>query len=134
MFRNPNRLRVGLDTGPDSLTKQSCKSECDINNIIKQYQKTGILTHTTPYQPLYTELPPSTDYQDALNTIIQAEDAFNTLPAKVRDHFKNDPASFLAGLSDPALRPQLEEWGVFKSISPSAVPNVVPPAPPIPPA
>jgi phage internal scaffolding protein len=114
------------------MTKQNHKAECDINNIIKQYQKTGILNHVANSTAEYLNLPSNFDYQDALNTVIAAEDAFNQLPSKVRDRFSNDPASLLAAINNPAMRTELEEFGILKkpaSPPPSPPPTPAPPAP-----
>ena len=37
--------RVQLVPDEKSLTKQMHKKECDINNILAKYQKTGAITH-----------------------------------------------------------------------------------------
>lgn len=128
-FYHPHN-RVSIDCGDFSHTKQSCKEECDINNILKQYKKTGIMTHISNASASYLDLPTDFDYQSALNTVMEAEQAFAELPSKVRDRFGNDPYKFLAGLEDPAIRPELEELGLFKPKPPApaapAAPDVKP--------
>lgn len=109
-------------TGSVSMTKQSHKDECDINLIIKRYQKTGIIQHITSQTPIYTDLPDTLDYQHSLAVLQEAEDAFATLPSVVREHFSNDPAAFLAAFSDPAQHAQLKEWGLLNS-SPGREPD-----------
>lgn len=94
------------------MTKQSHKDECDINLIIKRYQKTGIIQHINQQQPIYTDLPDSIDYQQSLHLLEQADEAFSTLPSVVREHFHNSPAEFLAALTDPGQHAQLAEWGL----------------------
>lgn len=108
--------RVLAPHSDELVTKQEMKDECDINNILKIYQQTGIYTHVSNLasQAVYTDLPDSFDYQDALHTVMRAEDSFSTLPSMVRDHFQNDPAAFLTALTDPSQREKLTEWGVFE--------------------
>lgn len=113
MFRHPHK-RVAISTGSFTHTKQSCKDECDIHKILAQYKKTGILTHINSARPNYTDLPSSSDYQSALNTIIEAENVFSDLPAVVRDRFGNDPEKFLAAFADPKMREELTELGLLK--------------------
>lgn len=113
MFYRPH-ARVVAPVGEVSMTKQSMKAECDINNILSQYKKTGMITHIKNNAPLYVDLPDAIDYQTSLNILMQADVAFAALPSKVRDRFGNDPERFLAAFSDPALLPELRELGLLK--------------------
>lgn len=77
-----------------SMTKQSFKRECDINNILVKYQKTGVFDHVSKYEPQYFDTSES-DYHEAMNKVISAQEMFDDLPSKARDYFENDPAKFL---------------------------------------
>lgn len=112
-FYRPH-LRVQLDCGTELITKQSHKDECDIHNILRQYQRTGIIQHINSQSPLFTDLPSNIDYQDAMNTLIQAQETFAALPSSVRDSFKNDPGVFLAAFTDPAQHDKLRELGLLR--------------------
>lgn len=118
------RRKCDLDCGPELITKQAHKDECDIHKILAQYQKTGIINHITPNQPQYLDLPDDLDYQSSLNLILEAQDAFSTLPSALRDRFQNDPAKFLEALNDPHQRSFLEEVGVFEKKPPLETPVV----------
>ena len=98
----------------ESRTKQSFKDECDINNILRKYQKTGLLTHVASYAGRYEELPSDVDYQESLNAIISAEAAFMSLPSGLRLRFGNDPGEFLQFVSNPANSNELVELGLAK--------------------
>lgn len=115
-------VRVRTNVGDVSMTKQSCKDECDINKILKQYQRTGIITHISQQEARYVDLPSNVDYQFSMNTIMEAQDAFASLPAVVRDYFGNDPEKFLAAFGDPKMRPQLKDWGLLKPERPGPDP------------
>ena len=55
------QLRVSFETTGDSRTKQSFKNECDVNNILKNYNKTGVMPENhNPGE--YRDLD-GTDYQ-----------------------------------------------------------------------
>lgn len=87
-----------------SLTKQDQADACDINRIIRQYSATGVWTHVNEraQQGAYADLSNAPDYQDALNVIARANEAFESLPAIVRERFMNDPARFLDFMADPS--------------------------------
>lgn len=115
--------RVTLDCGDQMMTKQSHKDECDIHNILRQYQRTGIIEHIQTQQPLFTDLPSDLDYQSSMNTLIQAQNTFAALPATVRDSFSNDPGRFLAAFGDPAQHERLQALGLLKPEAPPASPD-----------
>lgn len=114
-------------TSDELITKQSHKDECDIHKILKQFKKTGIITHINTRQALYQDLPASMDYQEAIEMVRDAQSAFMELPALVREQFKNDPYQLLAALGDPARRAELEELGIV-SKPPQAAPQAAPAA------
>nr|QJB20908.1 MAG: internal scaffolding protein [Microvirus sp.] len=127
--------RVTFNCGDELVTKQHFKEECDIHNILKQYQKTGVITHVQAARPTYADLPDAHDYQEAIHIQMAAIEAFEGLPASVRDHFGNDPGRLLAALHDPAEKDYLTEVGIFRAPDPApSVPEPVPvpPATPLP--
>lgn len=117
-----------------SMTKQSFKDECDINNILSQYKQSGIISHINAQAAAgrYIDLPESVDLQEAFALVEQATGAFASLPAKVRDRFHNDPALFLAFCEDPKNADELVELGLREPPSrpPADPPQEDPPAPP----
>lgn len=76
------------------LTKQEFKKSCDINLILKRYQKTGMLP-IVKNPPLYEDYSAVMDYQESLNTVIAAQEQFDNLPSEIRKRFGNDPYEFL---------------------------------------
>jgi len=109
-----SRRRVSYSCGDQLVTKQSHKQECDINFILTQFKKTGIITHISKQQPVYGDLPDQIDFQQSLNLINAASDAFDALPSVVRRYFANDPGNLLAALHDPAQANKLQELGILK--------------------
>lgn len=92
---------INLDTDK---TDQSFKDDCDITSIINKFQKTGMVTHRSTKQGMYTEgspIPSNTTFQEAVQLVQDAQNRFESLPATTRDRFKNDPSNLLAFLSDP---------------------------------
>lgn len=119
------RIRYQTPVGDTSMTKQSHKAECDIHNILKQYEKTGVITHVQTASPTYTDLPTDVDYQSAMNTLLAAQAAFSELPARVRSHFDNDPQAFLAAFVDPAQEQTLRDFGLLQPAEATAAPAAI---------
>lgn len=117
-----------------SMTKQEFIKDCDINNIIKQFSQTGMLNHVRANQAMgmYADLPDNLDFQNSMNLVRQAEDAFMTLPSKIREQFGQDPARFLAFVEDPANGDELIKLGLRERPTPSPEPDT--PAAPVAPA
>lgn len=118
---------TGDITVPPSMTKQEFVRECDVNNVIKQYKAHGMLTHVNAKaaQGTYQDLPDSVDFQESLHTVMVAEQAFLTLPSKIRERFGQEPAEFLAWLADPANAGEARELGILKALEPEPTPMKV---------
>lgn len=97
-----------------SRTKQEFRDECDINNILAQYRQTGMVRHISARasQGAYRDLPDHQEFQDSANLVIEAGNAFMTLPSKVRERFANDPANFLRFMSDPDNQDEAVKLGL----------------------
>ena len=100
LFPNPSR------------TKQSDKDSCDINILMKRYEKDGLVSHLNEHQGQYGDFLGIPDYQDALNQISAAQDAFASLPASVRKKFDNDPAQFIDFAQNPDNLDAMVEMGL----------------------
>lgn len=105
---------TGVVSFPERRVKQSFKAECDINNIISQYKAGNQVTHIrkNAAEGAYVDLPDSVDFQEALELVMQSEKSFATLPSHVRERFGNDPAEFLAFMSDPANQDEAIKLGL----------------------
>lgn len=111
----PSRRDADIHFGDEpSLTKQAMADECDINRIMAQFEKTGMLTHVNTFQGEYADLGDAPSFHDAMNRVVAAQEAFDSLPAGVRARFGNDPASFLDFVSN-ADRSEMEKLGLLPS-------------------
>lgn len=124
---------TGVVTYPPSMTKQEFVAECDINNVLKQFKQTGMVSHISAKasQGSYENLPDPIDFQESVHLVHAAEAAFATLPSKVRARFDQDPLKFLEFTSDPANREEMITLGLVKA--PPKDPEPVPPPEPPPP-
>lgn len=80
--------------GP-SLTKQSEARACDVNEIVRKYDRTGVITHLQSAQAVFADVSEVGSYLDAVQQVESAQEAFMDLPSGLRAHFANDPARFI---------------------------------------
>lgn len=122
--------KVDAPVGGPSLTRQDMAEECDINTIMSKYEATGILPSVdgrTPYYADFTTMP--TDLRGAMSMMQDAEDAFMSLPAKVRKEFENDPVLFAEFAADPEHREFLVEHGLAERVQAPAPEAAAPGSP-----
>lgn len=110
MYRNRRKVEIIFDPA-EGLTRQEFQAECNINNIMAKYQKTGLVDHITKHSPMYGEFDPI-DFQTALDTIKDGEAMFAELPSQARKYFNNDPAEFMTFVQDPDNIDKLVELGL----------------------
>jgi len=110
--RDKNSASATFVFSKPSLAKQSFRDECDINNILRQFNVTGELP-VGSVQPQYGDFSGITDYHSALNAVMAAQDSFLQLPAKLRARFDNDPALFVEFASDEANRDEMKALGLL---------------------
>jgi len=127
-------LKTGESVKEPSMTKQSHKEECDINNIIKQYQVTGIVAHISEKAAsgAYVDLPDPLDFQQSLNLVMEAQASFDSLPSSVRSRFENDPTRFLEFMQNPENQEEMISLGLAKDTRPAPAPSqpeLTPPKP-----
>lgn len=119
---NYDRNRAGDESGLDcrydpvtgeetpSMTQQQFAEECDINTIVKRfgldYKPEGIRA------PQYGDFTGINSFQQAVNQIALANEAFDELHAEVRARFNNNPGEFVDFALKEENREQLEKWGM----------------------
>lgn len=99
-----------------TLADQSQKDECDVNRILQKFRETGSLVdplHPGTRQPSFGDFYDLPDYQGMLDVIAAADDAFMTLPATVRDRFRNNPAEIFEFLKDEKNRDEAVKLGIL---------------------
>lgn len=106
------RTRLVQNTQGESKTKQQFKTQCDVNHIIQQYDRGGVITHGNAASPQYG-VAPKIDYHSAMNIVVEANAAFEALPANVRKRFDNDPAKFMDVIHDEKYHDDMVELGLL---------------------
>jgi len=100
--------------GP-SMTKQSHTDECNINLIMKRFERTGVLEHVTTYSPQWGDFSDTpSSYSDAINQVQAANEMFLSLPSKIRARFDNDAGAYIDFVQNPANAEELNELGLTK--------------------
>lgn len=100
--RYSNRIKSSISfEGEPTRTKQSFKTECDVNHIVARYKKTGELPRLARQDARYGDFSDVPSYLEALERVQIAEAAFAALPAAVRKDCDNDPEVFLRKVQDP---------------------------------
>lgn len=125
-----------IDTGV-SMTKQSFREESDINQIIKRFEKTGMIT-VAQREGFFGDVSDIRDYKEAVDLVQRADALFMEMSAEIRARFDNDPEKMVLFLDDEANRAEAEELGMIARrevvrppIEPVGAPVV--PAVPVPP-
>lgn len=120
MYRPHERRQLICDD--PSRTRSEFKNECDVNALMKRYQKTGMFPQPVGRVPRYLDLTDVPDFHTAMQFMVEAEASFMSLPAAVRKEFDNSPQDFVAFAEKAENLPKLREWGL-------APPEEAPPAP-----
>lgn len=109
--RKDGSLDVASVNSLPSMTDQQWADDCDINNILKKYAQTGELP-VSRRQGIYADLSEFGDYQNMLESVLDAQTQFASLPAEVRQRFRNDPHELITFLRDPANRDEAIRLGM----------------------
>ena len=121
-FHFAEPVRVDQHVGEETMTQQHMAEQCDINAIMKRYEKTGLLEHVNQYQGEYGDFTVMPDFHTAMNKIRIAEEMFMTLPAKVREKFENDAGAFVEFATNEDNLDEMRELGLAPKAPPSEQP------------
>ena len=125
-----NSIETGTSCPEETLAQQQFRDECDINTILDRFGVTGMVP-TNVRQPLAVDFIEATDYQSALNALIEAEQSFMEMPAKIRAEFDNDPGKFIAFFEREENRERAIQLGLIQKPAETPTQGAVPP--PVPP-
>lgn len=108
------RRRVYSPHGECSMTKQEFTEVCDINKIMKRYERDGVLPVFQERNPVFADVSMFPSYQETLNKINAIQEGFDQLPSNIRYKFDNDPAKLLDFVADPANQAEAVKLGLIK--------------------
>lgn len=119
IFSDIARVQVDFSKSP-SRTKSEFKEEADVNNIVAQCIKKAIALPSGERQPMFEDFSSIGTYQDAVNSVAQANEEFSHLPAEIRAKFDHNVQSLLDFMGDPENKEEAIALGLLeKDESPS---------------
>ena len=95
-------------------TEQHHKNECDVNQIIRKYDKTGLITHITRFEAKFGDLS-GHDFKTMQDQVAAAAVMFQALPSEIRNKFDNNPADLLTFMDNPNNRKAAIEMGLIRA-------------------
>lgn len=103
---------------------QSFKDSCDINTIVKRFAAgdTDVLARRQATYGDFTQLPGT--YAELLNTVIQGENYFNSLPLETRAKFNHSFREWMASMDN--MQEFVEKMGFSENSSHSNTEQPVP--------
>ena len=133
-FKTPygDRTRQGFETTGESLTQQSHAQAADVRNIIKQYDRTGLIANVNKGIAQYGDYSEINEYAEYCNMVRQADESFATIPSNIRQQFNNDAGLFFEFVTNPKNKEKMIEMGLAKA--PEIVEETKPKSDPAPPA
>lgn len=110
--------KVVFEPVGESLTQQHFRDECDIKNIIKKHDRTGLITHVARGIAEYGDYSEVHEYREALDLVNNANASFAELPADIRKLFDNNAGDFYEFATNPDNADKMVELGLAASPAP----------------
>lgn len=107
-----DRTRQGFETTGESLTQQSHSAAADVRNIIKQYDRTGLIANVNKGVAQYGDYSKINEYQVNLNMVKEAEQSFGELPSEIRQQFNNNAGLFFEFATNPKNSEKMIQMGL----------------------
>lgn len=101
-------------TEDEDRTQQQFKDECDINVLMKRYERTGILPLGPDIPPQYADVS-AMDFTTSMNQVAMVRGVFSQLDAHTRARFENNPELMLEFIADPANEAEAVKLGLLSS-------------------
>lgn len=96
-----------------SKTEQAHKKECDINNIIRKYDKAGLILQSQEFEDQVGNVT-GVDFKTAMDLVTRSQQNFEKFPSHIRKRFKNSPEEFLKFMDDSNNRDEAIKLGLIK--------------------
>lgn len=119
-----SRVRVGVAcTAAEDRTQQSFKDDCNINVLMKRYEKTGILPQGRDLPMQYADVS-AIDFQSSMDRVALVRGVFSQLDARTRLRFENDPEQMLEFVGNPENAAEAVKLGLLPKAAVKSEPKV----------
>lgn len=98
-YRENGTVECETVNNEPEMTHQEFKEDCDVNVILDKYMKLGQMPQWNSRTGIYGDFSSMPSYQEAMDTVIKAQDLFMDLPVAIRQRFANDPQQLMDFLS-----------------------------------
>lgn len=117
-WKNEGAPRPQVSSELPSLAQQQFAKEADVNVLIERYKKTGsfynpLSPSSAPRMPQYADLSEIPDMMGQMALLDGVQRLFQSLPARVREQFGNNPAQFVEWAQNPANFDAGVKLGIF---------------------
>lgn len=115
-------LEPGVDcSGDEDMTVQSFKNDVDINTIVRRFGVVQELPVGAPSAAAFGDFTGEADFHAMMNRVVEAQQGFGMLPARLRERFNNDPGKFMAYIHSSDNLEEAVELGILdRSALPAA--------------
>ncbi|AZL82900.1 internal scaffolding protein [Apis mellifera associated microvirus 21] len=117
------RINVETVNNDPSLARTEFQKQSDINEIMRNYDKTGVIDLKNHGLGHFVDLVDLPTYQESLDLVIAAEESFMALPAETRKRFSNDPGEMIKFLQDPENKKEAQKLGLVNPDKPTPEPT-----------
>lgn len=118
------RSRPILNCSEPIITDQSQTPMTEMNNIILQYTRTGMLPNLSNHQMAYVDDTTAPDFMSAHNQMVFAKEQFQKLPLSLRNELNHDYRQFESWLSNPDNLDRAEKLGLITKRKPVKSPTI----------
>lgn len=108
-------VKTPFYTKGESLTQQHFKAECDIENVIRKHDSTGLISHVARGVAHYGDYSEVNEYREAIDLVNSADAAFAGLPSEIRKMFGNNAGDFFEFATNPDNAEKMVELGLAPS-------------------
>lgn len=121
-YKRPPNVRT--HNRKESLALQQFRDECDINNLVERYHRTGTFYSAldcagrVARMPQFGDFTALGDFREQQQKIIDVYEMFSQLPAKVRERFNNNPAFFVEFVGNEQNYDECVKLGLFEKKMP----------------
>lgn len=109
----PKRRRVSIDCSKPKKTVQAHKKMCDINAIMSNYEKTGMLPQFKTKNPFFADVSNIPSIEEAHEVVQTAKENFMNLPSDIRKLMDNDPRKLETFVQNPENHDTLRKYGLM---------------------